>query len=703
MSQQPAESTKPAGRRTRRAPAPGGRRPLRECLTSPHLTAPRLTARDKKRLGWLGAILLALAVVIAVLIAIWDWNWFRGPLERVASARLHRQVTIAGDLNVNPWSWQPSATVDRVSVANPVWAGNTPMGSVERIAVKIRLVPLLWGDIDLRRLVIVRPDVNLVADAKGRQNWDFSDGRPKTPLNLPPIHSFVIQDGRMTYRDSQRGIGFRGTINAREDLGKAGKGFELRGEGAIRRAPFKAEVVGGPLINIERTKPYPFDVDIQAGRTHLTARGVVPKPFDFGQVNMVATARGADMAELFPLTGIALPNTPPYNLRGRLNRDGLVWRVAGLDGRVGDSDLSGSLSVDTGGVRPMLKADLQSRSLDFDDLGALFGAAPKIGAGETASPEQAAIAKKLVAQQRLFPDAPLNVERIRAMDADVTYKALSIRDTPIKLASASVRVQLDDGLLRANPVRLDLPKGRVEGFVTLNARRRVPTTELDLRLANSRIETLIPVQVDGGSPVTGPLVGRARLSGSGFSVHDAFASAAGDVMVVAPGGEIRKAFAELLGVNVIKGLGLLAEKNTSTTPIHCGIAHFQTRNGVMRADRIVFDTGPVLVKGSGTVNLGTERMDIRLRGHNKKFRVGRVLAPVTAKGPLMAPKMGVDAGGAIAQGGVALGLGALLSPLAVLLPFVDPGLAKDANCSALLAQASRQGAPVSSKSLTRGR
>ena len=31
-----------------------------------------------------------------------------------------------------------------------------------------------------------------------------------------------------------------------------------------------------------------------------------------------------------------------------------------------------------------------------------------------------------------------------------------------------------------------------------------------------------------------------------------------------------------------------------------------------------------------------------------------------------------------------LGLGALLSPFAALLPFVDPGLAEDANCAALL-------------------
>jgi hypothetical protein len=48
-------------------------------------------------------------------------------------------------------------------------------------------------------------------------------------------------------------------------------------------------------------------------------------------------------------------------------------------------------------------------------------------------------------------------------------------------------------------------------------------------------------------------------------------------------------------------------------------------------------------------------------------------------------------------------LGALLSPLAAILPFVDPGLADDANCGALAAEANRQGTPVktaASKALT---
>jgi len=72
----------------------------------------------------------------------------------------------------------------------------------------------------------------------------------------------------------------------------------------------------------------------------------------------------------------------------------------------------------------------------------------------------------------------------------------------------------------------------------------------------------------------------------------------------------------------------------------------------------------------------------------------RVLLPVTAQGPIRSPKLGVEAGPAIAQGAVAVGLGALLSPLAAILPFVDPGLAKDANCGALMSEASLHGAPV---------
>jgi uncharacterized protein involved in outer membrane biogenesis len=631
-----------------------------------------------------------LALAIAILVAIWDWNWFRGPVGRLASARMHREVTITGDLDVNLWSWQPRATIDGLRIADPKWAGPGDMADIDRLAVRIRLIPLLTGHLDVRLLRFERPRVRLYRDVGGRATWDFSDGKDTAPLRLPPIHRFVIRNGQLNYRDDQRKLSFSGSINAREVQGRLIRGFEMVGAGALNRQPFHLQVTGGPLLNIDRDKPYPFDADIRAGQTFVTAKGAVPKPFDLGHFYMDTTARGPDLEELYDLTGVPLPDTPPYNLHGRLTRDDRLFRITGLGGRVGSSDLAGSLSVDGSGKRPLLKAELRSRSLDFRDLGALFGGAPVHS--QVASPQQVATAQALKAQQRLLPDATLKTDRIRAIDADVDYRATSIHNAPINIRAGSVRVKLDAGVLNADPLLLDLPQGRIAGNVRLDARKATPVTDLDLRLSNAQLEQIVPLHLGRGQPFTGAVVGRARLRGSGDSVHKAFANANGEVMVAIPSGEIRQAFAELMGVNVTKGLGLLS--SDKTTPIRCGVAHFQARGGVFNADHIVFDTGPVLVTGSGTMNMDSERMDFKVQGHPKKLRLMHLILPITASGPMLSPHIGVQPGAAIAQGGIAVALGTFLSPLAAILPFIDPGLAKDANCGALIGEARQQGAPV---------
>lgn len=94
------------------------------------------------------------------------------------------------------------------------------------------------------------------------------------------------------------------------------------------------------------------------------------------------------------------------------------------------------------------------------------------------------------------------------------------------------------------------------------------------------------------------------------------------------------------------------------------------------------------------MNLGSERMAFRLQGHAKESRLVRVLLPITIEGPIRSPKPGVEAGQATAQGGVAAALGAIVNPLAAVLPFVDPGLADDANCAGLIGQARAEGVPV---------
>ena len=294
----------------------------------------------------------------------------------------------------------------------------------------------------------------------------------------------------------------------------------------------------------------------------------------------------------------------------------------------------------------------------------------------------------------LVADQAMDVSRIRAMDADVKYAAAAIVSPRFPVRAGAVRIKLKDGVLDAAPLRLDLNQGAVAGQARLDARREVPVTSIDLRLSRARLEELIPVRSGGAAPITGSLLGRVKLTGAGASVREAAAHADGQVLFVVPGGEIRAAFAELMGINVTKGLGLLLAKDQSKTDLRCAVAHFQARNGVLTADQVILDTTPVLSTGEGRIDLRDETMALRMTGHAKEARLIRVTAPVTIEGPIVGPKLGVEASGAVTQGGVAAALGALVAPLAAVLPFVDLGLAEDASCGALIAQAGRQGAPV---------
>jgi hypothetical protein len=89
----------------------------------------------------------------------------------------------------------------------------------------------------------------------------------------------------------------------------------------------------------------------------------------------------------------------------------------------------------------------------------------------------------------------------------------------------------------------------------------------------------------------------------------------------------------------------------------------------------------------------TEDLDLTINGQPKKFRFFRIKSPIEVGGTLSKPKVGLRPGNTPGQVALATALGVLATPLAAALAFIDPGLAKDADCGALLAEAERQGAP----------
>jgi len=650
-------------------------------------------------LKWAGGILAGTVVTLVLVLALLDWNTLRGPVSQYLSGRLHREVRIEGPLNVKLFSWTPTAELNGLFIEQPDWvregapALKARFADVEKLTVSIDLKRLLSWRVVLPQVSVTSPRMSLFRDQTGRANWDIDETSTK-PFHLPPIRHFVITDGQIDLADAKRKLLFTGTVSSEErDTAAGAQFFGLTGKGSLNRAPFSLQVKGDPLLNIDPDQAYDFDGHVSSGSSRIDAKGSLSKPFDLGAFNVDATFAGQDMASLYYLTGLALPNTPPYRLSGKLVRDGDTYRFTNFGGKVGDSDLHGELTVDASGDKPYLKADLASKKLDFDDLGPLIGAHPATGAGETASPEQKAQAAQSQAIARVLPDAPLHVERLRQMDADVHYRADQVvsRDFPLRIAET--RLSLKNGVLKLTPVSFTFSRGMLNGDVQIDARKDVPVSDIDVRLTGLRLDQFMPSA--GGPPaLEGEALARAKLHGSGNSIHKAASTADGTLSLVVPRGAVRQAFAELLGINVASALGLLLTNDKSQTDVRCAVANFSAKNGTMWLDQFVFDTDVVTASGEGTVDFKNERVDLAITGHPKKPQLVRVRAPITITGPLMRPVIGVQAGSAIVQGGLAAGLAAVLSPLAAILPFVDPGLGKDADCGALLAQAKAHGAPV---------
>lgn len=627
-----------------------------------------------------------LVTTLVLFVTFADWNALRGPIGRMASAATGREIVIRGDLDVDPWSFTPDIRMRELYVGNPRrYRDRGAFAQVAEADASVRLLPLFVGRLEFTRINLHGADVSLYRGEDGVSNWAPSRASTGRPFELPAIREFSLTDGHIRFEDAKRRMVLDANFTTEETLDPRNPGrFALMGEGQINNRPFEVELTGAPLLNVRRDRPYPFVADVRAGGTRIQANGSITRPFNFARWSAEVEASGPDLADLYTLIGLALPNTPPYDLSGVVERNGSTYGMPRVAGRVGDSDLRGSFTASRQrDDRLLLEGTFASNRLDFDDLLAVLGAPPSTAGGETASAEQRQMAANLQAQGRLLPDAQLDISRVRNMDARVSYRAARVVSERAPVRALSLDITLDNGLLRLDPMTLDLTQGRVGGALSINARGETPRVDLDVRLSNARIESF--VRLGERQPLTGSLLGRVQLSGSGGSVRDAAAAANGRISLVTPSGEVREAFAELTGINVTRGLGLLLTDDQSTIAIRCGVASFDVRSGVAHVRSMVFDTETMLIRGGGTISLRNETLDLNIEGEAKEPRLLSIGAPISLSGRWRSPEVGIEASDALGQGGIAAALGSLVAPIAAILPFVDAGLAEDANCAALLA------------------
>jgi uncharacterized protein involved in outer membrane biogenesis len=634
-------------------------------------------------------VLLSVVVLVAILLTAlfaFDLNWLRGYVERQVTERSGRTLSIRGDLDLE-FSLPLRVRMERVHLTNAPWAVQEEMLDIEAAEFSIKLLPLLRGKIVLPDVALTKPRVALEWSKDGERNWILSTEQLPEDEG-PRIGRLTIDEGTIRYRDPRIDTDIQVAFKHDSGAAEPTRALGFDAQGRFKGLKFAASGFGGSVLSIrDETLPYPLQADVQVGDTRASAEGTITGLVDLAGLNVGVDLRGADMAKLYPLIGVVIPQTPPYRIAGHAVLSGKTWTFSKFLGKVGDSDLSGDFAVDMSGARPKLTGDLNSRVLDVDDLAGFIGAPPKTGRGETASPAQKEAAAKIDQGQRVLPDKEFDLGKLRTMDADVKLSAASIRHEGLPLDHLEVHLLLNDGLLKLTPLNFGTADGKIVSDITLDGRGKKITGEAAIKFDKLQLYRLIP-KLETSKTSVGTLSGRAKLSWEGNSFARMLGSANGELALATAGGKISNLLLEIAGLDGAEIIKFLfgGDKNVQ---LRCGVAQFKVVAGQMNSQVFVIDTDDTNVTGEGSINLANETLNVTLYPLPKDKSFLSARSPVDVTGTFKDPSVTPDAKALALRGGAAVLLAALVHPLAALIPLIETGPGKDSDCRGLIAAATR--------------
>ncbi|HDR9184997.1 AsmA family protein [Burkholderia vietnamiensis] len=458
--------------------------------------------------------------------------------------------------------------------------------------------------------------------------------------------------------------------------------FGLKVDGRYKSVPVSGTgKVGGVLAVENATQPFPLQADVKAGDTRLAIVGTLTDPMHLAAIDLRLWLQGTSMSHLYQLTGITLPDTPPYATEGRLignfKQHASTFRYENFNGRVGGSDLGGTLVWAQREPRPKLSGELVSNLLQFSDL------APVIGADTAASKAKRGDTTRQPAD-RVLPVATFRTERWSAIDADVKFTGRKLIKSPqLPITDLYTHILLQDGVLSLEPLQFGVAGGTLATDARLDGSRTPLKGRFTLAARHLKLKQLFPTQKVMQTAL-GEINGDASLSATGNSPAALAATSTGEVKALVTDGRISRLLMEAAGLNVAN---VVYEKlfGNRDVNINCAAIDFVAKDGMLDPKVFALDTDDALINVDGPINLRDESIDLKIHPHTKGFRVFSLRSPLYAKGTFKNPKVGVDAGALALRAGAMVGLG-LINPFAALIPLIAPSNNRDVPCSELFGQ-----------------
>ncbi|MBF8724384.1 AsmA family protein [Pseudomonas guariconensis] len=682
--------------------------------------------RPIRILTWILTSLLTLLAILVVVIATFDWNRVKPLLNEKVSEALHRPFAINGNLAVQwrrepeeggwrAWVPWPHFVAEDLTLGNPDWLEEPRMVGLERVAFRLAPVPLVFQQIVIPRIDLTKPTASLTRLADGRANWTFDFG-PKDENAEPSnwvldIGAIGFDQGNVRFDDQTlktrmkvqidplgKPIPFSeivGKASAEKAGGAQDYAFGLKAQGTYKgQAVSGTGKIGGLLALQDASQPFPLQADARIGDTRVALAGTLTDPRNLGALDLRLRLSGSSLGNLYPLTGVTLPDTPAYATDGHLianlhEPEGARFRYEGFNGKIGNSDIHGDLAFVASKPRPRLSGTLVSNQLLFKDL------APLIGADSNAEQKARGGASKQPAG-KVLPVEEFRTERWRAMDADVTFSGKRIvHSEQLPFKDLSAHVVLEDGVLRLEPLRFGVAGGNLNSNIRLDGRSVPLQGRARLSARGFKLKQLFPTFAPMQTSF-GELNGDADLSGRGNSVAALLGTSNGDLSLLINDGAISRSLMEIAGLNV--GNYVLGKLfGDEEVKINCAAADVGIKDGLATTRLFVFDTENAIIYVNGTANFASEQLDLKITPESKGVRLFSLRSPLYVRGTFANPRAGVQAVPLALRGAGMVALGVAIGPAAGLLALIAPSGDVPNQCTPLLERMKAGKAPAAVK------
>lgn len=351
------------------------------------------------------------------------------------------------------------------------------------------------------------------------------------------------------------------------------------------------------------------------------------------------------------------------------NADEIQFKDAALT--VAGTSVKGNIAVNLSG-KPTINGALSSDKLDVTPL--VSG-----GGGKKGGP--------------IFSRDPLPLDQLNAANADLTISVGTLTFGKVELTNLTLPVKLNGSVLsvaavasyRGVPINVGISGNGNARSLGLDTR----TSALDIGKLFSDLDVtnLLAAKADIA----------AKLSGHGASLHAIAASATGQTNLAMGEGTINSKMFALVSNDLAKAI-IPSGSGGDTARLVCALSRFDFHGGVGTSKALAIETDSLITTGSGTIDLGSEQLDLLLKPKPKSASLASLAFPIRVSGPLASPSAGVDREGAAIGIATAAGGIALTGGVGALLPLMSTGNASSGTggCASLAAKAAESTGVVGS-------